>query len=144
LGVSVSEVHAYPPRPEGFEETLFPTVASKQAVAEHLLRASWLVRASELGGCGGEIARASGDPVEVEFSRDDAYVVRASNRGRRTRGRARGRRILEVLESWREVRGWWGEGGVDRLVFRVALSGGAIVDLACEESSRWFLAGVAD
>jgi hypothetical protein len=140
LGVSVSEVHAYLPRPEGFEEPLFPTVASKRAVAEHLLRASWLVRASEIGGRGGEAARASGESVEVEFFRDGAYVLRASRAERRVRRR----RILEVLESWREVRGWWGEGGVDRLVFRVALSGGAVVDLACEESSRWSLAGVAD
>jgi hypothetical protein len=134
-GVSVSEVHAYPPRPGGFEEPLFPTAASKRVVAEHLLRAPWLARASEIGGRGGEVARASGEPVEVEFSRGSAYVVRVSC-GRR--------RVVEVLDGWREVRGWWGEGGVDRLVFRVALSGGAVVDLAREGSSGWFLAGVAD
>jgi hypothetical protein len=143
--VSVSEVHAYPPRPEGFEEPLFPTAASKRAVAEHLLRAPWLARASEIGGRGdGEVARAAGEPVEVEFSRGRAYVVRVSCGRRRARGGPRRRRVVEVLDGWREVRGWWGEGGVDRLVFRVALSGGAVVDLARERASGWFLAGVAD
>ena len=44
LGVTAPEIHRYPLRPEGFEETLFPTAASKRAVAEHLLEAPWLGR----------------------------------------------------------------------------------------------------
>ncbi len=46
--VSVSEIHAYPSRPEGFEEPLFPTAESNRKIAEHLLEAPWLFRASEL------------------------------------------------------------------------------------------------
>jgi hypothetical protein len=134
-GASVSEVHAYPVRPEGFEESLFPTAASKRAVAEHLLLAPWLARASELEGCGGEVARAPGKRVEVEVSRGGAHVIEP-RRGRR--------RVVEVLDSWREIRGWWSEVGVNRLVFRVALSGGAVVDLAREGSSGWSVVGVAD
>ena len=135
--VSVSEVHAYPPRPEGFEEPLFPTAASKRAVAEHLLRAPWLARASEVEGRGGEAAHVSGEPVGVEVSGEGAYVSRSVCR------RARRERVVEVLDSWREVGGWWGEGGVDRLVYRVSLSGGAVLDLA-RERSGWVLAGVTD
>ena len=57
---SVSEIHAYPLRPEGFEEPLFPTAASRREVAEHLLGAPWLVRACEVANRGaGEAARAS-------------------------------------------------------------------------------------
>ncbi len=40
VAVEVSEIHACPSRsPRGFEEPLFPTVASKRAVVEHLLKA---------------------------------------------------------------------------------------------------------
>jgi hypothetical protein len=54
--------------------------------------------------------------------------------------------VARVLERWREVRSWWEpERRVDRLVFRVVLVGGAVVDLALERSSgRWLLVGVAD
>ena len=45
METSVAEIHAYPARPEGFEEPLFPTRESRLAVAEHLLRAPWLGRA---------------------------------------------------------------------------------------------------
>ncbi len=51
--------------------------------------------------------------------------------------------MVEVLDSWREVGGWWDEGGVDRLVYRVSLSEGAVLDLA-RERSGWVLAGVTD
>jgi len=44
------------------------------------------------------------------------------------------------------VGGWWNKrGGVDRLVCRVLLSGGAVVDLALERlSGDWSLIGVPD
>ena len=95
------------------------------AVAEHLLRAPWLARASEVEGRGGETAHVPGEPVGVEASEGGACVRRAAC-GRR----ARRERVVEVLDSWREVGGWWGEGSVDRLVYRVSLSEGAVLDLA--------------
>ncbi len=38
LETSVSEIHGYPLRPEGFEEPLFPSRESRLAVGEHLLK----------------------------------------------------------------------------------------------------------
>lgn len=142
-GASVSEVHAYPSRPPGFEEPLFPTAASRRAVAEHLLEAPWLSRASELEGRCGEVARSSREPVELKCSRGGVLVRRREGCGRR-RG---GQRVVEVLDRWREVGRWWEEESrVDRSVVRVLLCGGAVVDLALERGDvgGWFLVGVAD
>ena len=139
-GTSVSEIRRYPLRPPGFEEPLFPTALSKKAVAEHLLAAPWLCRASELAG------RHAGEPVEVRRSRGEVEVLRRP--GPRRRGRCsswRRRRVARVLERWREVGRWWDEDGrTDRLVFRVLLSGGAVVELARERRGGWLLVGVAD
>jgi hypothetical protein len=54
--------------------------------------------------------------------------------------------VVRVLEHWREVGLWWEpERRVDRLVFRVLLSGGAVVDLALERASgEWLLVGMVD
>ncbi len=134
LETSVSEIHSYPLRPEGFEEPLFPTRESRRAVAEHLLRAPWLVRASEIG-------ERVGEPVEVRRARDGVEVTWASGCGRRRRRERR--RVVEVLDRWREIRHWWSADGTDRFVFRVLLAGGMVVDLARERSS-WLLMGVAD
>jgi hypothetical protein len=136
---SVSEIHAYPSKPEGFEEPLFATAATKKEVAEHLLRAPWLARACELrrGAGGGEAARALEEPVELEVAGGGAYVVR----------RGRKRRVIEVLDRWRVVGDWWeGERHPDRLVIRVLLCGGAVADLARQKGSPggWLLAGVVD
>ncbi|HSK99524.1 MAG TPA: hypothetical protein VK869_04240 [Rubrobacteraceae bacterium] len=138
---SVSEIHAYPLRPEGFEEPLFPTAASRREVAEHLLGAPWLVRACELASRGaGEVAHAFEEPVEV-LRGGRTYVVRREC-GRRRRS---GRRVVEVLDRWREVGRWWeGDRYPDRTVFRVLLSGGAVVDLAREKGNEWLLVGVVD
>jgi hypothetical protein len=139
---SVSEIHCYPLRPEGFEEPLFPTDASRRAVAEHLLEAPWLMRASELKGCAGEAAHSSEEPVRLEVCRGRAEVVRCCA-GRRCSWRRS--RVLEVLDRWRVVDGWWDENRhTDRLVFRVLLSGGAVVDLARERLGGWSLVGVVD
>ena len=56
------------------------------------------------------------------------------------------KRIVRVLQRWREVSRWWEpERSVDRLVFRVLLAGGAVVDLALDRASReWLLLGVVD
>ena len=142
---SVSEIHNYPPRPPGFEEPLFSTTGSRRAVAEHLLAAPWLGRASELvGNHTGESARAPGEPVELgRSSRGRVEVLRRPRR----RGRChwRRRRVARVLDRWREVGRWWDEGRrTDRLVFRVLLSDGAVVELGRERQGGWLLAGVAD
>lgn len=134
LEMSMSEIHSYPLRPEGFEEPLFPTRESRRMVAEHLLRAPGLVRASE-------IRKRAGEPVEVRRVCDGVEVAWTSGCGRRRRRERR--RVVEVLDRWREVRHWWGADGTDRFVFRVLLTGGMVVDLARERSS-WLLMGVAD
>lgn len=141
METSVAEIHAYPPRPGGYEEPLFPTRESRRAVAEHLLGAPWLGRASELaGGCGGS-ARARREPVEVWGRPGRVGVSWVSGRRRR----AKRRLVVRQLARWREVAAWWDEGrSVDRRVFRVLLSCGSVVDLAREEPGGWFLVGVED
>lgn len=137
LVIDVSEIHAYPLRPEGFEEPLFSSADSKREIAEHLLKVPWLSRASELEGRTGGAAHVLEEPVELRsfFGRVD--VVRLAG-GRRCR-------LEEVLDRWREVRGWWDEDRhVDRMVFRVLLSGGAVVDLTRERSGDWLLVGLVD
>lgn len=138
---SVSEIHRYPLRPPGFEEPLFPTDVSTRAVMEHLLASPWLARASDLEACTGEAAHSFWEPVRLERRGGETTVVR-SGRGRRCPWRRR--RVAEVLDRWREVGGWWGKEGVDRMFFRMSLSGGLVVDLALERSVGWFLAGVVD
>jgi hypothetical protein len=140
---TVSEIHRYPSRPPGFEEPLFPTAESRRAVAEHLARAPWLCRGSELRRGGGQAARCREEPAHVLRRADGrAYLVRRCPNGRRTRKRL----VVRVLERWREVGPWWdAERRVDRLVFRVLLAGGAVVDLALEGTTgEWLVAGVVD
>jgi hypothetical protein len=141
MEASVSEIHRYPLRPEGFEEPLFPTVESRRAVGDHLLRAPWLSRASEIEGKGGQAVHARREPVEVEGSLA-VGCIRVS----RTSGRCRKKRlVVEVLGRWREVRAWWDEERAkDRSLVRVLLSDGAVVDLARENGGEWFLVGVTD
>ena len=118
---------------------MFATPEFRRAVMEHLLVAPWLVRASRLEKRCGESARAFREPVGIEVCGGRATVVRACGRRREKR------RVVRVLSRWREVDRWWGEEGrVDRLVFAVVLSGGAVVHLARERSGEWFLVGVAD
>ena len=141
-GASVSEIHGYPLRPEGVEEPLFSTREFRREVADHLLRAPWLSRASELEGgfAGGQTAHALREPVEVENRHGCVRVVRGSGR-RRCRKECS---VVEVLGRWREVAAWWDEEkATDRSVVRVLLSDGAVVDLA-REGSGWFLVGVVD
>ena len=47
MQATVSQIHAYPLRPEGFAEPLFHTAASRKQIVEHLAESSWLWRASE-------------------------------------------------------------------------------------------------
>ena len=145
---TVSEIHRYPLRPPGFEEPLFPTREFKRAVAEHLASAPWLSRGSELPEGSGQTVHSREEPAHV-LRRDNgrAYLVRRCGNGcRHGRRRTRKRRVVRVLERWREVGPWWeAEGGADRLVFRVLLAGGSVVDLALERASgEWLLVGVVD
>ena len=142
VGVGVSEIHRYPLRPEGFEEPLFPTAASKRAVMGHLAEASWLKRASELQERSGEAPHSLNEPIEVKDFGDRVELVRGSLR---KRGSWTKKRVVEVLDRWREVGEWWDKDSrVDRMIFRVLLSCGAVVDLARERSGGWFLVGVVD
>lgn len=141
-GTSVAEIHRYPLRPEGYEESLFPTPASRRTVAEHLLKAPWLHRASELTGHTGEVAHVREEPVEIKASGDRVRITRLG-RGRRCGWKRR--RVVEVLDRWREIEGWWDEEQhTDQLLFRVLLSGGEVVDLARRRSGGWVLVGVMD
>jgi hypothetical protein len=138
---SVAEIHVYPSRPPSFEESLFPTAESKREIMAHFLEAPWLSRASELPRGIGESAHATREPVRLRGAGTQVELVRPS-RCRRSSTR---RRVVRVLERWREVRAWWDEeASTDRLVFRVLLAGGAVAELALERPGGWFLVGVAD
>ena len=143
METSVAEVHAYPLRPEGYEEPLFPTRESRLAVAEHLLRTPWLERASGLTGYGGRTAHARREPVRVENRGGRVWVSRP--RRRASRASTLKGHVVEWLDRWREIGRWWDERArVDRLVVKVALSNGSVVDLARENPGGWFLVGVED
>lgn len=110
-------------------------------MAEHLLRAPWLGRASELVRGSGGSARAAREPVELEGAAGRVRISWSSGRRRR----ARRRLVVGELARWREVAAWWDEGrSTDRSVFRVLLSCGSVVDLAKENPGGWFLVGVVD
>jgi integrase len=141
MEASVSEIHRYPLRPEGFEEPLFSTRESRLAILDHLLRTSWLSRASEMEERGGQAAHARWEPVELENRHGRVRVTWASGR-RRCRKR---RHVVEVLARWREVRTWWDETRAkNRSLARLLLSDGSVVDLARENGGDWFLVGVTD
>jgi hypothetical protein len=143
MEASVSEIHRYPLRPEGFEEPLFPTRESRMRVLDHLLRAPWLSRASEMedNRASGQAAHTLREPVELENRHGRVRVVWSSGR-RRCRKR---RHVVEVLGRWREVRAWWDEERAkDRSLVRVLLSDDSVVDLAREKDGEWFLVGVMD
>ena len=141
MEASVSEIHCYPLRPEGFEEPLFPTRESRLAILDHLLRTPWLSRASEMEERGGQAAHARWEPVELENRHGSVRVTWASDR-RRCRKR---RHVVEVLGRWREVRAWWDETRAkNRSLARLLLSDGSVVDLARENGGEWFLVGVTD
>lgn len=139
-GTTVTEIHSYPLRPPGFEEPLFPTDASKRAVAEHLLASPWLSRASELAASTGTAAHAVEEPVEL--CRRSGQVIVVRTRPRRCSWRKR--RIVEIVARWRDVRRWWSDDPVDRFLFRVSIGNGELVDLALDRARGWLLVGVLD
>lgn len=139
---SVSEVHAYPLRPPSFEEPLFPTADSKREIVEHLLKAPWLTRASQLEGRIGEAVHAREEPVKLRDRRGRVELVRTRS-GKSCRWKRSV--VVRVLDRWREICNWWDEERyTDRFIFRVLLTGGAVVDLARERSGEWLLVGVVD
>jgi hypothetical protein len=143
MEASVSEIHCYPLRPEGFEEPLFPTRESRKRVLDHLLRAPWLTRASEMEVCNtsGQTAHARREPVELENRHGNVRIVRSPGQRRCHKGR----HVVEVLGRWREIRAWWDEERTrDRSLVRVLLSDDSVVDLARENDGAWFLVGVMD
>jgi hypothetical protein len=97
-----------------------------------------------LEGRTGQAAHALEETVELRYSSGWVQIVRFFE-DRRCRSSWRRRRVAEVLDRWRQVDGWWdADRHVDRMVFRVLLLGGAVVDLAREHSGRWLLVGVVD
>lgn len=67
LRATVSEIHAYPLRPEGYAEPLFHSLESRKEILEHFTRSSWLWRASEQAAPMPETARKAGSVVRVIF-----------------------------------------------------------------------------
>lgn len=139
MEVETREIRAYPTRPQGFVEPLFLEAGDKREIAEHLARSPWLSKASR--GC----ARGRWELVELSKGADGRVEV-ARREDRRCRRDASRRRVVRVLDRWREISRWWErDGGSDLSSFRVELSGGLVADLALERGSgRWFLVGVAD
>ncbi len=137
MEASVTEIHCHPLRPSGFAEPLFLGPEDRKEIAEHLARSGWLERASaatipEVRPC--HVYRDSGG---------EAWIVKPECR--RQRGRTKKSRVKRVIGRWREVRDWWRpEGGTDRLLFRVMLSGESVVDVALERGYGWSLVRVLD
>ena len=160
MQATVSEIHDYPVRPEGYEEPLFGGPERDREIMEHFLKASWLERASEHATGPSAVASGSGralaEPREVLVYREHGLPVmevvepRRKPRRKVRRCSVRSGAIRRTIDSWREVCGWWEDGGRDLDVFRVELSSGAIVDLARErynpdgKSLRWLLVGIPD
>ena len=155
---TVTEIHEYPLRPAGFVEPLFATEESRREIAEHLLGAPWLSRASEMPEKSGSAVHSAEEPVRllrqaggrVEIVRPRARRCASVPVSRDSSRRPwRRRRVVEVLMRWREVRSWWSEEErVDRILFRVVVDGGGIVDLALERSGprsgEWTITGIVD
>lgn len=143
--VSVSEIHRYPLAPESAEEPLWTTREWRRSVAEHLAASPWLCRASEIKTRrgSGQTAHAVDEPVYILVRERGAFVVRCDPPGSPCSWRKR--RVVGVIDLWREVRSWWsGEDAVDRLVVKVLLAGGHVVDLAKRRPEGWTLVGIAD
>ena len=154
MEATVSEIHRYPLRPSGYVEPLFATEESRREIAEHLLGAPWLSRASEMPEKSGSAVHSAEEPVRLlRYAGGQAEIVRPRTRRCVSRHASRrpwrGQRVVEVLVRWREVRSWWSEEErVDRILFRVVVDGGGIVDLALERSGsrsgEWTITGIVD
>ena len=149
---TVSEIHAYPQRPEGFAEPLFWSLEKKREVMEHFLAASWVQRASEAAGgfdrryTRGSAAHTTEERVELKRREDGALMLGRGCGRRRSRRSLRWRAVRQVLGCWREAWGWWEpSGGRDLVLYRLLLSDGAVVDVARDlAGGLWKLVGVVD
>lgn len=88
MEATVDEIHAYPLRPEGFEEPLFHIADSRKRILEHFAESGWLFRASE-----------ASPPLRTRT--DDAA-----------------KETVRVIASWREVDRWWDPGGEVDVIWR--------------------------
>lgn len=150
MEASVGEIHRHPLRPPEFAEPLFLGREDKKEIAEHLARSSsWLANAGDaasddVGAMNTEQIARPYYPCHVyRGAGGEAWFVRpgCSRRKKRTEKR----RVARVIERWRDVHSWWEpEGGVDRLFFRVLLSGGVVADLALDRRYGWCLERVLD
>lgn len=88
MEATVSEIHAYPLRPEDYAEPLFHSARSRREILEHLAKSNWLFRASQA-------PRRQPRPATAAFTDQEKVDSR-------------------LIASWREVDRWWEpEGGVD-------------------------------
>jgi hypothetical protein len=144
--VSVSEIHRYPLAPKGVAEPLWTTREWKRSVADHLSASPWLCRASEIKTRrgSGQTAHATDEPVYILVRDRGAFVVRCQSPTATGTSSWRKRRVVEVIDLWREVRSWWSNDSVDRLVVRVLLAGGLVADIAKRRPEEWALVGVMD
>ncbi len=113
MEATVSEIHAYPLRPEGYAEPLFHDRKSRKGILDHLAKSGWLWRACEMP----QPKRSEPvEPVDPELGR--AKLAYANSE--------------RVLASWREVDRWWEvDGGID-LVWRLVESGRGTQEIRAE------------
>lgn len=139
MDATVTEIHDHPLRPAGFAEPLFLGPKDKKEIADHLAAGSWLRKAADG-------ARRYPSPCHVYRSDARGGVWLARPGCRRTKRRAGKRRVVGVIGRWREVSGWWQDGGgEDLLLYRLLLSGGAVVDVARDRGAGgWELVRVLD
>lgn len=137
MEASTREIHGHPLRPSDFAEPLFLGREDKKEIAEYLSRSGWLGKVSETSDL-------EERPCHVyRVASGESWFVRPGCR--RQRRRAQKRRVARVIERWREVRCWWEpEGGTDRLLFRVLLSGGVVADVALDRHYGWSLVRILD
>lgn len=110
MEASISEIHAYPLRPEGYAEPLFHDRKSKKQILEHFARSGWLSRASEF-----KEAPSKAGPARNPSS---AAIT--------------GTAVSEVLASWREVDRWWEPGGGVDVVWRLVEDHGGRQEIRAE------------
>lgn len=121
----------------------------RKTVLDHLCESSWLCRASELPVRteSTETAHRASERIYVLRRASELSVIRYDLSlcdARAARSLWRRKLIVEVIDLWREIRGWWSRETIDRLVVRVMLAGGAVVDLARYAEDEWRLVGIVD
>ena len=120
MEASISEIHAYPLRPEGYAEPLFHDRKSKKQILEHFARSGWLSRASEFKEA----------PPKEALSKE-ALSKPASARNPSSAA-ITGTAVSEVLASWREVDRWWEPGGGVDVVWRLVEDHGGRQEIRAE------------